>query len=75
MKTRSSMYCRQMSDKVLVKIESKATELGIAKWLLVEKLLEDGLGIKDEGVDLGKFLGINKNNARTGLPYKKKATK
>ena len=75
MKTRSSFYCRQMSDEVLAKLEKKATELNVAKWLLAEKILEDGLGIKSSGIDVAKWIGINNNNARTGLPYKKKVTK
>jgi hypothetical protein len=75
MKTRSAMYLRQLSDKVHAKLDSKATELGIAKWLLIEKILEDHLGIEDNELDLSKFLGINRNSARTGKPYKKKTVK
>jgi hypothetical protein len=75
MKTRSPLYMRQLSDKVHAKLDSHATSEGLAKWLLVEKILEKYFNIKDDGLNLAEFIGINKNSARIGLPYKKKVTK
>lgn len=73
-KTRSPMYCRQMSDDVKAHLEQKAGELNVATWLIVEKILENTFGI-ESGIDLNKWLGVNANRARTGKPYKKKVTK
>lgn len=74
-KTRSSMYLKQMSDDVKAKLSEKATLLGVANWVVAEKILEMGLGIDKSGIDLNKWLGVNANRARTGKPHKKKIVK
>lgn len=74
-KTRSPIYLKQMSDDVKAKLSEKAEQLGVANWVIAEKILENGLGIEKSGINLNKWLGINANRARTGLPPKKKITK
>ena len=73
-KTRSPLFLKQMSDAVNAKVEEKAEQLGVAKWVVIETILESTLGI-DTGVDLNKWLGVNANRARTGLPPKGKVKK
>ena len=74
-KTRSALYLRQMNDDVKANLAIKAEQLGVANWVIAEKILENGLGLDNNGIDLNKWLGINANRARTGKPYKKKTTK
>jgi hypothetical protein len=74
-KTRSPMYLKQMSDDVNAKLEEKSGQLNIAKWLIIETILENALGIDKKGIDLNKFLGVNANRARTGKLARGKATK
>ncbi len=75
-KTRSPMYLYKMSDKVKAKLEEAEQKSGIAKWLIVEKVLEDSFNLKsDEGIDIEKFLGINANRAKVGKARKKPITK
>ena len=74
-KTRSALYLRQMSDDVNKALNVKANELGVAKWVVVEKILETNLGIDKSGIDIHKWLGVNANTARTGKPHSKKLTK
>lgn len=76
LKTRSPLYLRHMSDEVKSKVNTTADQLKISNWLLVEKILEDYLGIKNtDSVDVTKFIGTNRHTARLGKPYKKKASK
>ena len=75
-KTRSPLYLKNISDEVNEKLNVKASELNIAKWLLVEKVLEDYLGIKNtDSIDVTQFVGTNRTNIRTGKPYNKKLSK
>lgn len=72
-KTRSTFYQRQMSDEVKYQIKTKAEAMGIAGWLLVEILLEKGLGISNkDSIDADKWLGANHSKSRTGKPYRTK---
>ena len=71
-KTRSALYLRQMNDDVKAVLDDKAKALGVAQWLIVEKVLENALGIDTSNtIDLNKWLGVNAQRARTGKPYKK----
>lgn len=74
-KTRSAVFFKQMSDDVKARLAEKAEQLGVANWVVAEKILENGLGIDNSGIDLNKWLGINANRARTGLPPKAKITR
>ncbi len=74
-KTRSAIYFKQMSDDVKARLSEKAEQLGVANWVIAEKILENGLGIEKSGIDLNKWLGINANRARTGKPPKGNVTK
>lgn len=74
-KTRSAMYLRQMNDDVKSVVTRKAEELGVANWVVVEKILESALDIKGERIDIKKYLGTNANRARLGKAYKAKPVK
>lgn len=68
-KTRSSLFLAQMNDDVKAVLEEKAADMGLAKWVIVEKILEIHLGIDtSEAVNLEKWLGINNSRARLGKP-------
>lgn len=76
LKTRSPLYLKQLSDEVLKNVDRVARESGLAKWLLIEIILEDHFDIKNSNkIDLKKYVGINRTNARTGKPSTKKLTK
>lgn len=76
LKTRSPLYLKQLSDEVLKNVDRVARESGLAKWLLIEIILEDHFDIKNHNkIDLKKYVGINRTNARTGKPSTKKLTK
>lgn len=75
-KTRSPMYLYKMSDKVQGKLDDAERKSGIAKWLIVEKILEDSFGLQsDEGLDIEKFLGVTAHRAKVGKARKKAITK
>ena len=71
-KTRSTLYCRQMSDDVKVKVSETAATMGIAQWLVIEKILESAFGIDDEDTfDVAKWITKHKRGS-TGKAYKNK---
>jgi len=75
-KTRSSLFLYKMSDAVKAKLEETEQKTGVAKWLIVEKILEDSFGIRpDEGIDIEKFLGVTAHRAKVGKSRKKAVTK
>jgi hypothetical protein len=74
LKTRSSLYLRQLNDDVKKALDKKSIELGIAKWLIIESILEKALNIKSS-TEMIDFLGTSKTRARTGKPVKKQLTK
>lgn len=53
------MYIRNLDKKIHQKIERISKETNVAKWLVVEKLLADSLGVKTKNkLDLSKWLKI-----------------
>lgn len=75
-KTRSPLYLKQISDEVVRNVDRVARESGLAKWLLIEVILENHFDIKnDNKIDLKKYIGINRTNARIGKPSTKKLSK
>lgn len=70
-KTRSPLFCKQMSDEVKYHLNKKSKELSIANWLLIEVILEKSLGLDtSDHIDLSKWLGTPQK-LRTGLRHKK----
>lgn len=75
MKTRSPVYFRLMSDKVLAKVTERASELNISRWLLVENILEKAFNIKNDEMTVSDFIGVNRFTGKVGTPMRKKIKK
>ena len=54
----NAMYLRKMNEKVHKKIDKIVEETKVPKWMIVENLLSNSLGIKTKknGLDLKKWL-------------------
>lgn len=57
-----ALYARKLDSKVHTKIDKIVKETGVAKWLVVEKVLADALGVKVKNkIDLSSWLkGVKK---------------
>lgn len=71
-KTRSTLYLKQMNDEVKAKLEMLSKSTGIAQWAIVEDILEERFGIdSSNAVDVNKFLKGNKNKNKAGTRNRK----
>lgn len=57
--THKALYAKKIDAKVIDKIDVIAKNLQVSKWLVVEKLLSQALGVKNKNpLDLAKWLKL-----------------